>query len=34
MQVIVIGGGIAGLAAAHRLALSGARVTVVEAGDR
>ncbi|MFG2734319.1 protoporphyrinogen oxidase [Streptomyces harbinensis] len=34
MQVIVIGGGITGLAAAHRLTHSGARVTVVEAGDR
>jgi oxygen-dependent protoporphyrinogen oxidase len=33
-QVIVIGGGIAGLAAAHRLLDRGARVTVLEASDR
>ncbi|MGW3292764.1 protoporphyrinogen oxidase [Streptomyces xiamenensis] len=34
MQVIVIGGGIAGLAAAHRLGGSGVRVTVLEAEPR
>lgn len=33
-QVVVIGGGIAGLAAAHRLLGTGARVTVLEASDR
>nr|BFD82025.1 protoporphyrinogen oxidase [Streptomyces sp. Xyl84] len=33
-QVVVIGGGIAGLAAAHRLLERGARVTVLEAADR
>ncbi|WP_320783607.1 protoporphyrinogen oxidase [Streptomyces sp. CRN 30] len=33
-QVIVIGGGIAGLAAAHRLLERGARVTVLEASAR
>ncbi|MFF7544593.1 protoporphyrinogen oxidase [Streptomyces canus] len=33
-RVVVIGGGIAGLAAAHRLARRGARVTVLEASDR
>ncbi|MEU9167461.1 protoporphyrinogen oxidase [Streptomyces sp. NPDC048420] len=33
-QVVVIGAGIAGLAAAHRLLQRGARVTVVEASDR
>jgi oxygen-dependent protoporphyrinogen oxidase len=33
-RVIVIGGGIAGLAAAHRLLDRGARVTVLEASDR
>jgi oxygen-dependent protoporphyrinogen oxidase len=33
-QVVVIGAGIAGLAAAHRLSQRGARVTVVEASDR
>ncbi|MFI9760103.1 protoporphyrinogen oxidase [Streptomyces sp. NPDC051963] len=33
-QVVVIGGGIAGLAAAHRLVERGARVTVLEASDR
>ncbi|MFG2028980.1 protoporphyrinogen oxidase [Streptomyces sp. NPDC048825] len=33
-HVVVIGGGIAGLAAAHRLLDSGARVTVLEASDR
>ena len=33
-QVVVVGAGIAGLAAAHRLARRGARVTVVEASDR
>lgn len=35
MQVVVIGGGIAGLAAAHRLAgAAGVEVTVLEASDR
>ena len=33
-HVVVIGGGIAGLAAAHRLLDAGARVTVLEASDR
>lgn len=33
-HVVVIGGGIAGLAAAHRLLTAGARVTVLEASDR
>ncbi|MFD8194235.1 protoporphyrinogen oxidase [Streptomyces wuyuanensis] len=33
-RVVVIGGGIAGLAAAHRLATSGTRVTLLEATDR
>ncbi|MFF0090160.1 protoporphyrinogen oxidase [Streptomyces canus] len=33
-RVVVIGAGIAGLAAAHRLAQGGARVTVLEASDR
>ncbi len=33
-QVVVIGGGVAGLAAAHRLVQRGARVTVLEASDR
>ncbi|MFE2562727.1 protoporphyrinogen oxidase [Streptomyces mirabilis] len=33
-RVVVIGGGIAGLAAAHRLLDRGARVTVLEASDR
>ncbi|MGP4047763.1 protoporphyrinogen oxidase [Streptomyces sp. 2A115] len=33
-HVVVIGGGIAGLAAAHRLLDGGARVTVLEASDR
>ncbi|MEU2161163.1 protoporphyrinogen oxidase [Streptomyces chengbuensis] len=33
-RVVVIGGGIAGLAAAHRLAVSGVRVTLLEATDR
>ncbi|WP_326799121.1 protoporphyrinogen oxidase [Streptomyces sp. NBC_01808] len=33
-RVVVIGGGIAGLAAAHRLLAGGARVTVLEAGTR
>lgn len=33
-HVVVIGGGIAGLAAAHRLLGTGARVTVLEASDR
>ncbi|GLP63620.1 protoporphyrinogen oxidase [Streptomyces sp. TUS-ST3] len=33
-QVVVVGAGIAGLAAAHRLARRGARVTVLEASDR
>ncbi|MFC4608449.1 protoporphyrinogen oxidase [Streptomyces maoxianensis] len=33
-HVVVIGGGIAGLAAAHRLIESGARVTLLEATDR
>jgi protoporphyrinogen oxidase len=33
-HVAVIGGGIAGLAAAHRLARHGTRVTLLEAGDQ
>ncbi|MFD9907053.1 protoporphyrinogen oxidase [Streptomyces sp. NPDC059063] len=33
-HVVVVGGGIAGLAAAHRLLSAGARVTVLEASDR
>ena len=33
-HVVVIGGGIAGLAAAHQLLASGVRVTVLEAGAR
>lgn len=33
-QVVVVGAGIAGLAAAHRLLARGARVTVLEASDR
>ncbi|MFI7409585.1 protoporphyrinogen oxidase [Streptomyces sp. NPDC049627] len=33
-RVVVIGGGIAGLAAAHRLLAAGRRVTVLEASDR
>jgi protoporphyrinogen oxidase len=33
-SVLVIGGGISGLAAAHRLTLAGAAVTLVEAGDQ
>ncbi|MDT0457461.1 protoporphyrinogen oxidase [Streptomyces sp. DSM 41527] len=33
-HVVVIGGGISGLAAAHRLLEGGARVTVLEAADR
>lgn len=33
-HVVVIGGGIAGLAAAHRLLATGLRVTLVEATDR
>ncbi|MFD9439969.1 protoporphyrinogen oxidase [Streptomyces sp. NPDC060006] len=33
-HVVVVGGGIAGLAAAHRLLDGGARVTVLEASDR
>ncbi|MEV5970097.1 protoporphyrinogen oxidase [Streptomyces sp. NPDC051921] len=33
-HVVVIGGGISGLAAAHRLVTAGARVTLLEASDR
>ncbi|MFD0372518.1 protoporphyrinogen oxidase [Streptomyces sp. NPDC127114] len=33
-HVVVVGGGIAGLAAAHRLVTAGARVTLLEGGDR
>jgi oxygen-dependent protoporphyrinogen oxidase len=33
-RVVVVGGGIAGLAAAHRLLARGARVTLLEAGPR
>ncbi|MFI8104912.1 protoporphyrinogen oxidase [Streptomyces sp. NPDC086023] len=33
-RVVVIGGGISGLAAAHRLTGEGVRVTLLEAGDR
>ncbi|WP_031086278.1 FAD-dependent oxidoreductase, partial [Streptomyces sp. NRRL WC-3549] len=33
-HVVVIGGGIAGLAAAHRLLATGLRVTVLEATER
>ncbi|MFI1106023.1 protoporphyrinogen oxidase [Streptomyces melanogenes] len=33
-HIVVVGGGISGLAAAHRLLESGARVTVLEATDR
>ncbi|ARQ68035.1 protoporphyrinogen oxidase [Streptomyces marincola] len=34
MHVIVVGGGISGLAAAHRLLAAGLRVTVLEGSDR
>ncbi|WP_049565182.1 protoporphyrinogen oxidase [Streptomyces sp. SBT349] len=34
MHVIVVGGGISGLAAAHRLLAAGLRVTVLESSDR
>ncbi|MFJ8669450.1 protoporphyrinogen oxidase [Streptomyces sp. NPDC093600] len=33
-HVVVVGGGIAGLAAAHRLVTAGLRVTLLEGGDR
>ncbi|MGW0416293.1 FAD-dependent oxidoreductase, partial [Streptomyces collinus] len=33
-HVVVVGAGVAGLAAAHRLLASGARVTVLEASGR
>ncbi|MEV5934114.1 protoporphyrinogen oxidase [Streptomyces sp. NPDC052079] len=33
-RIVIVGAGIAGLAAAHRLLESGARVTVLEASDR
>ncbi|MGW6570253.1 protoporphyrinogen oxidase [Streptomyces sp. NPDC054975] len=33
-HVVVVGGGIAGLAAAHRLVSAGLRVTLLEGGDR
>ncbi|MGW3571765.1 FAD-dependent oxidoreductase, partial [Streptomyces sp. NPDC000941] len=33
-HVVVVGGGISGLAAAHRLLTGGARVTVLEASGR
>lgn len=33
-HVVVVGGGIAGLAAAHRLVTAGVRVTLLEATDR
>src|SRR3954452_7309906 len=33
-HVVVVGGGISGLAAAHRLAGAGARVTLLEASSR
>ena len=34
MRAVVIGGGVAGLVAARRLALAGAEVVLLEAGDR